>query len=188
MTCFPCPPINFTEIKGIGALYIRNGVSLENFIKGGGQERGKRAGTENTAAIAGLAAALEDSLVGRTEKDAYVATLRKTVQEALLLVEASRLNGDSCKRLPGNLNISFQGVEAEALLIYLDMKGIAVSAGAACAAGALEPSHVLTAMGLSDEAAGSAVRITLDETNTREEAEYLARSIAEAVRRLRGMA
>ena len=174
--------------KGIGALYIRNGVSLENFIKGGGQERGKRAGTENTAAIAGLAAALEDSLVGRTEKDAYVATLRKTVQEALLLVEASRLNGDSCKRLPGNLNISFQGVEAEALLIYLDMKGIAVSAGAACAAGALEPSHVLTAMGLSDEAAGSAVRITLDETNTREEAEYLARSIAEAVRRLRGMA
>lgn len=104
------------------------------------------------------------------------------------MVEASRLNGDSCKRLPGNLNISFQGVEAEALLIYLDMKGIAVSAGAACAAGALEPSHVLTAMGLSDEAAGSAVRITLDETNTREEAEYLARSIAEAVRRLRGMA
>lgn len=173
--------------RGIGALYIRNGVFLENLIRGGGQERGKRAGTENTAAAAGLAAALEDSLLNRPEKDAYTAALRETVQKALLCVSGSSLNGEESKRLPGNLNVSFQGVEAEALLIYLDMKGIAVSSGAACAAGALEPSHVLTAMGLSEERAKGAVRITLDETNTREEAERLACAIPEAVMRLRDM-
>lgn len=173
--------------RGIGALYIRNGVFLENLIRGGGQERGKRAGTENTAAAAGLAAALEDSLLNRPEKDAYTAALRETVQKALLCVSGSSLNGEESKRLSGNLNVSFQGVEAEALLIYLDMKGIAVSSGAACAAGALEPSHVLTAMGLSEERAKGAVRITLDETNTREEAERLACAIPEAVMRLRDM-
>lgn len=173
--------------RGIGALYIRNGVFLENLIRGGGQERGKRAGTENTAAAAGLAAALEDSLLNRPEKDAYTAALRETVRKALLCVSGSSLNGEESKRLPGNLNVSFQGVEAEALLIYLDMKGIAVSSGAACAAGALEPSHVLTAMGLSEERAKGAVRITLDETNTREEAERLACAIPEAVMRLRDM-
>ncbi len=173
--------------KGIGALYIRNGVFLENLIRGGGQERGKRAGTENTAAAAGLAAALEDSLLNRPAKDAYTAALRETVRKALLCVSGSSLNGEESKRLPGNLNVSFQGVEAEALLIYLDMKGIAVSSGAACAAGALEPSHVLTAMGLSEERAKGAVRITLDETNTREEAERLACAIPEAVMRLRDM-
>lgn len=173
--------------KGIGALYVRSGIALESRMKGGQQERGKRAGTENPAAIAGLAAALEDSLLNRTRKDAYVTELRKTVQEALLAVRGSRLNGDDSKRLPGSLNISFKGVEAEALLVYLDMKKIAVSSGAACAAGALEPSHVLTAMGISDEDARGAVRITLDETNTREEAEYLARTIPEAVMRLRQM-
>lgn len=173
--------------RGIGALYIRNGVFLENLIRGGGQERGKRAGTENTAAAAGLAAALEDSLLNRPAKDAYTAALRETVQKALLCVSGSSLNGEESKRLSGNLNVSFQGVEAEALLIYLDMKGIAVSSGAACAAGALEPSHVLTAMGLSEERAKGAVRITLDETNTREEAERLACAIPEAVMRLRDM-
>ena len=140
------------------------------------------------AAIAGLAAALEESLSDREEKDRYVEGLRRTVQEALLSIEGSRLNGDLQKRLPGSLNVSFRGIEAEALVIYLDMKKIAVSSGAACEAGALEPSHVLTAMGLSDSEAKGALRITLDETNTREEAEYLSRIIPEAVMRLREMA
>ena len=174
--------------KGIGALYMRSGTALQSLIQGGGQERGKRAGTENVAAIAGLAAALEESLSDREEKDRYVEGLRRTVQEALLSIEGSRLNGDLQKRLPGSLNVSFRGIEAEALVIYLDMKKIAVSSGAACEAGALEPSHVLTAMGLSDSDAKGALRITLDETNTREEAEYLSRIIPEAVMRLREMA
>lgn len=174
--------------KGIGALYMRSGTALQSLIQGGGQERGKRAGTENVAAIAGLAAALEESLSEREEKDRYVEGLRRTVQEALLSIEGSRLNGDLQKRLPGSLNVSFRGIEAEALVIYLDMKKIAVSSGAACEAGALEPSHVLTAMGLSDSEAKGALRITLDETNTREEAEYLSRIIPEAVMRLREMA
>ena len=174
--------------KGIGALYMRSGTALQSLIQGGGQERGKRAGTENVAAIAGLAAALEESLSEREEKDRYVEGLRRTVQEALLSIEGSRLNGDLRKRLPGSLNVSFRGIEAEALVVYLDMKKIAVSSGAACEAGALEPSHVLTAMGLSDSDAKGALRITLDETNTREEAEYLSRIIPEAVMRLREMA
>ena len=174
--------------KGIGALYMRSGTALQSLIQGGGQERGKRAGTENVAAIAGLAAALEESLSDREEKDRYVEGLRRTVQEALLSIEGSRLNGDLHKRLPGSLNVSFRGIEAEALVVYLDMKKIAVSSGAACEAGALEPSHVLTAMGLSDSDAKGALRITLDETNTREEAEYLSRIIPEAVMRLREMA
>lgn len=174
--------------KGIGALYMRSGTALQSLIQGGGQERGKRAGTENVAAIAGLAAALEESLSDREAKDRYVEGLRRTVQEALLSIEGSRLNGDLQKRLPGSLNVSFRGIEAEALVIYLDMKKIAVSSGAACEAGALEPSHVLTAMGLSDSDAKGALRITLDETNTREEAEYLSRIIPEAVMRLREMA
>ena len=174
--------------KGIGALYMRSGTALQSLIQGGGQERGKRAGTENVAAIAGLAAALEESLSEREEKDRYVEGLRRTVQEALLSIEGSRLNGDLQKRLPGSLNVSFRGIEAEALVVYLDMKKIAVSSGAACEAGALEPSHVLTAMGLSDSDAKGALRITLDETNTREEAEYLSRIIPEAVMRLREMA
>ena len=174
--------------KGIGALYMRSGTALQSLIQGGGQERGKRAGTENVAAIAGLAAALEESLSDREEKDRYVEGLRRTVQEALLSIEGSRLNGDLQKRLPGSLNVSFRGIEAEALVVYLDMKKIAVSSGAACEAGALEPSHVLTAMGLSDSDAKGALRITLDETNTREEAEYLSRIIPEAVMRLREMA
>lgn len=174
--------------KGIGALYMRSGTALQSLIQGGGQERGKRAGTENVAAIAGLAAALEESLSDREEKDRYVEGLRRTVQEALLSIEGSRLNGDLQKRLPGSLNVSFRGIEAEALVVYLDMKKIAVSSGAACEAGALEPSHVLTAMGLSDSDAKGALRITLDETNTREEAEYLSRIISEAVMRLREMA
>lgn len=174
--------------KGIGALYMRSGTALQSLIQGGGQERGKRAGTENVAAIAGLAAALEESLSDREAKDRYVEGLRRTVQEALLSIEGSRLNGDLQKRLPGSLNVSFRGIEAEALVVYLDMKKIAVSSGAACEAGALEPSHVLTAMGLSDSEAKGALRITLDETNTREEAEYLSRIIPEAVMRLREMA
>ena len=174
--------------KGIGALYMRSGTALQSLIQGGGQERGKRAGTENVAAIAGLAAALEESLSDREAKDRYVEGLRRTVQEALLSIEGSRLNGDLHKRLPGSLNVSFRGIEAEALVVYLDMKKIAVSSGAACEAGALEPSHVLTAMGLSDSDAKGALRITLDETNTREEAEYLSRIIPEAVMRLREMA
>lgn len=196
--------------KGCGFLYIRSGFPAESLLEGGAQEKGKRAGTENVPGIVGMAVALEESLTDRSKKDAFVLGLRKQVAERLLSIEGSYLNGcavpedredtanDSgaaadapvsrATRLCGNLNISFDGIEAEALLLYLDMKGISVSAGAACSAGALEPSHVLTAMGVDARRAKGTIRISLDETNTQEDAEYLMQVIPDAVARLRSMA
>ena len=199
--------------KGVGALYVRGGIPLVNVIEGGAQERGKRAGTENLPAIVGMAAALEESLINRDKKDTFVLELRRQVAERLLSIEGSHLNGcgvmeggegaaagtdaavrhagtavSRADRLCGNLNISFDGIEAEALLLYLDMKGVSVSAGAACSAGALEPSHVLTAMGISPELAKGTIRISLDETNTQADAEFLMEVIPDAVARLRSMA
>ncbi|MDO4293974.1 MAG: cysteine desulfurase family protein [Eubacteriales bacterium] len=174
--------------KGIGALYVREGVQPERLLEGGAQERGFRAGTENVAGIAGLAAALEESLLDRERKDRAVRALRDSLEKRLLEIPGSFVNGDRQNRLPGNLSIGFADVEAEALLLYLDMKGIAVSAGAACAAGALEPSHVLTAMGLSAPLARSTLRISLDETNTRADVDYIAEVLPAAVARLRSMA
>ena len=160
-----------------------------------------------------MAGALEESLINRDKKDTFVLELRRQVAERLLSIEGSHLNGcgvmeggegaaagtdaavrhagtavSRADRLCGNLNISFDGIEAEALLLYLDMKGVSVSAGAACSAGALEPSHVLTAMGISPELAKGTIRISLDETNTQADAEFLMEVIPDAVARLRSMA
>jgi cysteine desulfurase len=199
--------------KGCGFLYVKNGFRTESLLEGGAQEKGKRAGTENVPGIVGMAAALEESLINRDQKDTFVLELRRQVAERLLSIEGSHLNGcgvmeggegaaagtdaaarhagtavSRADRLCGNLNISFDGIEAEALLLYLDMKGVSVSAGAACSAGALEPSHVLTAMGISPELAKGTIRISLDETNTQEDAEFLMEVIPDAVARLRSMA
>ena len=199
--------------KGCGFLYVKNGFRTESLLEGGAQEKGKRAGTENVPGIVGMAAALEESLIKRDKKDTFVLELRRQVAERLLSIEGSHLNGcgvmegdegaaagtdaaarhagtavSRADRLCGNLNISFDGIEAEALLLYLDMKGVSVSAGAACSAGALEPSHVLTAMGISPELAKGTIRISLDETNTQADAEFLMEVIPDAVARLRSMA
>ena len=199
--------------KGCGFLYVKNGFRTESLLEGGAQEKGKRAGTENVPGIVGMAAALEESLINRDKKDTFVLELRRQVAERLLSIEGSHLNGcgvmedgegaaagtdaaarhagtavSRADRLCGNLNISFDGIEAEALLLYLDMKGVSVSAGAACSAGALEPSHVLTAMGISPELAKGTIRISLDETNTQADAEFLMEVIPDAVARLRSMA
>ena len=173
--------------KGVGALYCRRGVSLGSFIEGGGQERGKRAGTENLAGIRGMAAALREAVDHLDENAAKTAALRDKLIAGMMQIPACRLNGDAEKRLPGNANFRFAGVEGESLLLLLDMKGIYASAGSACTAGSLEPSHVLLALGLSKAEAQGSLRLTLDEVNTEEEVDYVLEQLPGIVRRLREM-
>ena len=171
--------------QGVGALYVRRGVPLEPFVLGGAQERGKRAGTENLPAIAGMAAALE-AACGTMEADAVRMTaLRDRLTERLLAIPGCALNGDRARRLPGNVNVSFCGVEGETLLLLLDQRGIAVSTGSACASGSLEPSHVLLALGKSREQAQGSIRLTLGEDTTAEDIHRAAEAVAECVARLR---
>ncbi len=152
--------------KGIGALYVRKGVRLEPLLHGGGQERGRRAGTENLPGIVGFGVAAELAVAKREERAARAASLRdRLVAGVLAQIPDARLNGHSTKRLPGNAHFSFLGVEGEAILLNLDLEGIACSSGSACASGTTEPSHVLTAMGLPGEWAGGSVRLTLGEAN-----------------------
>ena len=134
--------------KGIGALYIRRGIRIDNLIHGGGQERGRRAGTENIPAIVGMAAALKEAVANLDENMAKISAMRDRLIEGLSQVEHSRLNGDAKKRLPGNVNFCFEGIEGESLLLLLDEKGIEASSGSACTSGSLDPSHVLLAIGL----------------------------------------
>lgn len=173
--------------KGIGALYCKKGIRLPNLIEGGAQERGRRAGTEAVYAMAGMAAALteaNDALKENTEK---LTALRDRLIDGLLKVESSRLNGDREHRLPGNVNISFEGVEGESLLLYLDMKGISASSGSACTSGSLDPSHVLLAIGLPHEVAHGSLRLSLCESNTEEEIDYIISCVPEIIERLRNM-
>lgn len=173
--------------KGIGALYCKKGIRLPNLIEGGAQERGRRAGTEAVYAMAGMAAALteaNDALARNTEK---LTALRNRLIDGLLQVESSRLNGDRNSRLPGNVNISFEGVEGESLLLYLDMKGISASSGSACTSGSLDPSHVLLAIGLPHEVAHGSLRLSLCESNTEEEIDYIISCVPEIIERLRNM-
>lgn len=173
--------------KGIGALYCRKGIRLPNLIEGGAQERGRRAGTEAVYAVAGMAAALKEANDCIAENTAKVTALRDRLIDGLLKIDCSRLNGDRTQRLPGNVNVSFEGVEGESLLLYLDMKGISASSGSACTSGSLDPSHVLLAIGLPHEVAHGSLRLTLCETNTQEEVDYIISCVPEIIERLRSM-
>lgn len=174
--------------KGIGFLYIRQGIKIRSFIHGGQQERGRRAGTENVPGIAGFGAAAQkamDTLEERMEKETSLRDylIRRITEE----IPYCRLNGDRVKRLPNNVNVSFQFIEGESLLIMLDMKGICASSGSACTSGSLDPSHVLLAIGLPHEIAHGSLRLTLSEENTVEELDFTVETIKEIVDKLRRM-
>ncbi len=173
--------------KGVGLLYCRRGINLPNLIDGGAQERGKRAGTENVAAIAGLAKAMEIACSNIEERAQRTAALRDKIIREALKMERTRLNGDPVHRLPGNVNISIEGVEGESLLLMLDMYGICASSGSACTSGSLDPSHVLLAIGLPHEVAHGSLRITLDDANTMEDADYIIEVLPGVVKKLRAM-
>lgn len=174
--------------KGVGALYVRSGVRIDRFIRGGEQERAQRAGTENLASIVGLGKALELAAGAVEENSRLVSGLRDAlIEKALQRIPNARVNGSLEKRLPGNANLSFEGVEGEALLLNLDLKGIAASSGSACSSGSLEPSHVLTAIGLTPDEAKGSVRLSLGEENTMDEVETVVNALEEIVARLRNM-
>lgn len=174
--------------KGIGFLYIRKGVKIRSFIHGGQQERSRRAGTENIPGIAGYGAAVKRAMASLEERIKRETELRNYLIERISKeIPYCRLNGDRTKRLPNNVNFSFQFVEGESLLIMLDMKGICASSGSACTSGSLDPSHVLLAIGLPHEIAHGSLRLTLSEENTKEEIDYTVESIKEIVTKLRQM-
>ncbi len=171
--------------KGIGALYIRKGVKIDSLIHGGSQERGKRAGTENISGIVGMGKALEIAASNMDRESKRLSYLRDKMIEELLSIPGTSLNGHKINRLPGNVNISFDSVGAEILVMALDNKGICVSAGSACSAGAIEPSHVLKCIGLSDDGAKSSIRISLGAGTSEEDIYYVADIIKNTVFRLR---
>ncbi len=173
--------------KGVGALYVRRGIAVQNLIEGGAQERGKRAGTENIPAIVGMAAALEEACAHMDENAAKMTKIRDRLIEGLLEIPHSILNGDRERRLPGNVNICFEGIEGESLLLYLDDMGVCASSGSACTSGSLDPSHVLLAIGRPHEIAHGSLRLSLCEENTEEEAEYIIASVKSVVERIRSM-
>lgn len=174
--------------KGIGFLYIRKGVKIRSFIHGGQQERSRRAGTENIPGIVGYGAAVKKAFESLTERMNKETRLRDyLIGRIEKEIPYCRLNGDRVKRLPNNVNFSFQFIEGESLLIMLDMKGICASSGSACTSGSLDPSHVLLAIGLPHEIAHGSLRLTLSEENTKEEIDYVVDSIKEIVNKLRSM-
>ncbi|MCL1848252.1 MAG: cysteine desulfurase NifS [Clostridiales bacterium] len=173
--------------KGVGILYCRRTVPLGNMIYGGGQERGKRPGTENPAAIVGMAAALKEACDGMEADMPKVAVLRDRLIDGLLRIPRSRLNGHPTKRLPGNVNFAFEGIEGESLLLSLDMKGVAASSGSACTSGSLDPSHVLLAIGLPHEVAHGSLRLSLSHYNTDEDVDYILAELPPIVERLRSI-
>lgn len=173
--------------KGIGVFYARNGIRLVNVIEGGAQERGKRAGTINVPAIAAMAAALKEGCDNMEENMAHVSAMRDLLIEKLSDIPYSQLNGDPVKRLPGNVNISFEGVEGESLLLGLDNYGICCSSGSACTSESLDPSHVLTGMGVPIEAAHGSLRFSLGEDITEEEVDYISEKVHKVVQLYRSM-
>ena len=176
----------FNGPKGIGVLYAKTGIFLTNLIEGGGQERGKRAGTENLPAITGMAAALEEACALQKERSIYVTKLRDQLIDGLKKIPGALLNGDEIRRLPGNVNFCFPDTEAEGLLLLLDNKGICASSGSACTSGFLDPSHVLLAIGRDPQTARGSLRLTLDYENTPEEVETIIEAVTDTVRILRG--
>ena len=173
--------------KGCGLLYVRRGVKIDNLIYGGAQEKGKRAGTENVAGIVGLDAALQLAIDNMEERNAKLTKMRDRLIDGLLKIERSRLNGDREKRLPGNVNMCFEGIEGESLLLRLDMCGIAASSGSACTSGSLDPSHVLLAIGLPHEIAHGSLRLTFSDENTEDDIDYILEKVPEIVTYLRAM-
>ena len=173
--------------KGVGALYVRTGVPVTPLIEGGAQERGKRAGTENVPAIAGMAAALKEAVANLGENAKKMAALRDRLIAGLAAIPHSALNGDPVNRLPGNVNFCFEGIEGESLLLLLDAKGICASSGSACTSGSLDPSHVLLAIGRPHEVAHGSLRLSLSEANTPEEVDYILTEVPKIVERLRDL-
>lgn len=173
--------------KGIGVLYAKRGTVLTNLIEGGAQERGKRAGTENLPAIVGMAAALKEAVSHIDENAAKLIPMRDKLISELVKIPHTILNGDKSNRLPGNVNVCFEGIEGETLLLLLNEKGICASSGSACTSGSLDPSHVLLAIGRPHEIAHGSLRLSLSEENTAEETEYIIKSIQEVVSYLHGM-
>ena len=173
--------------KGTGFLYARKGIVLTNIIEGGAQERGKRAGTENVPAIVGMAAALKDACDHLEENQAKLTAMRDKLITELSKIPHCVINGSIEKRLPGNVNICFEGIEGESLLLLLDAKGIEASSGSACASGSLEPSHVLLSIGLPKEVAHGSLRISLGESNTMEQMDYIIEELPKIVEKLRNI-
>ncbi len=173
--------------KGVGILYIRKGINLPNLINGGGQERSKRAGTENVPAIVGLGVALENAVSDIPGKIEKVSKMRDRLIDGLLKIERTRLNGSRTDRLCGNVNISVEGVEGESLLLSLDLKGICASSGSACTSGSLDPSHVLLALGLPHEVAHGSLRLSISDETTDEDIDYILEVVPEVVEKLRAM-
>ncbi len=173
--------------KGVGALYVRTGVVIQNFMDGGAQERGKRGGTENVASIVGLAKAMELACSTIPERQARLSAMRDKLIDAILKIDRSRLNGDREHRLPGNASFCFQGVEGESLLLMLDLKGISASSGSACTSGSLDPSHVLLSIGLPHEVAHGSLRLSFGDYNTMEDVDYIIETLPPIIERLRSM-
>lgn len=173
--------------RGIGVLYSRKGIPLTNIIEGGAQERGKRAGTENLAAICGMATAFKLANDNIDKNAAYVTALRNRLIEGLSKIPYSIVNGDLEHRLPNNVNMCFEGIEGESLLLMLDAKGVAASSGSACTSGSLDPSHVLLAIGLPHEVAHGSLRLTLCEENTDADVDHILEVVPEVVTYLRGI-
>ena len=173
--------------RGTGVLYIRRGLAPVNVIEGGGQERGKRPGTENLPGIMGMAAALDEAIEHMAEHTAYVTALRDKLIEGLRKVPHCVLNGDPVNRLPGNVSFCFEGIEGEALLLLLDAKGVCASSGSACTSGSLDPSHVLLAIGRPHEIAHGSLRLSLCADNTAEEIDHILKVVPEVVEYLRKM-
>ena len=173
--------------KGVGALYCRRGLMVHNLIDGGAQERGKRAGTENLAAICGMTAALEEAVHHMEANTAKVSALRDKLISGLSQIPHSALNGDRVNRLPNNVSFCFEGIEGESLLLLLDMKGVQASSGSACTSGSLDPSHVLLAIGRVHDVAHGSLRLSLSEYNTEEEIDHILTVVPQVVSYLRSI-
>ena len=177
----------FHAPKGVGALYCKKSIRLENFIEGGAQERGKRGGTEAIPAILAMAAALQESCAHMEENMAHISAMRDKLIAGLSRIPNARCNGDPDHRAPGIVSFCFEGIEGESLLLRLDLAGICASSGSACTSGSLDPSHVLLALGLPHEIAHGSLRLSLSEYNTMEEVDYILQQVPEVVRTLRQM-
>lgn len=172
--------------KGVGIMYARRGCAPETYIDGGEQERGHRAGTENVAGIVGAAAAFAEAMSERNEKADRLCAMRDEIQSGLLKIQGSQVNGVTAPRLPGTLNMSFDGIDGQSLIFELDLKGLAASSGSACASGSVDPSHVLLALGLPYKLAHGSLRLSLGKYNTSGEAEMIVRIVSDTVAELRG--
>lgn len=171
--------------KGVGALYVRRGIDIQPFMDGGAQERGRRGGTENLAGIIGLSTALQEACTNMEEQTARVSAMRDHLLNVILQMPGVHLNGDTTHRLPGNINVCFEGVDGESLLLLLDHAGICASSGSACTAGSLEPSHVLLALGVTPELARGSLRLSFGAENTEEEINFIIKTLPDILARLR---